>query len=102
MANKTETTVRHHGSGSTSSSVGAWRGGGPQTRGTFSGVSITRIVVSRGLYWVPLIWGNCHVWVEAYLCKSGFRAYGLGQGLGAKHPWGEEIFPIQGWRAAGQ
>ena len=32
--------------------------------GNFLGVPIIRIVMFRGLYWGPPIWGNCHIIVS--------------------------------------
>ena len=40
-------------------SCGIW--GFPKTRGTILGVPIIRTIVYWGLYWGPLILGNCHI-----------------------------------------
>ena len=52
--------------------------GFPKIRGTFLGVPIIRILVFRGLYWGPPIWGNYHIYIYIQASKGylGFRVRG--------------------------
>ena len=52
----------------------------PKFGGTLMGVPITRIIVYEGLYWGPLILGNCHIVGGLYLVPKvvvGAPVWGL-------------------------